>query len=282
MHETLERHCTSPFTHYIIIERGEEQLFSPLAGPNTKFLTTRDILPWWLQKMPNLPVVRKAWLSLKTRPVRNWIIQQIVKLSMADYVSEQYMAFVDSDVFFVRPFSCDDFIRGDKFRLFSVPGQDNIESHYPWHRTAASLLGLPERDYFGARYIGNIITWRRDTLLDLHRRIEEINGRPWLEAVLQRWHLSEYVLYGTFVEHVLGDDSGHYVDPVVPCLEYWTQERLTDAGLAEFLGGLKPHHVSVMLSSKAGIPVTAYRGHLAEMERHAERLQLRGLCLKKR
>lgn len=182
-------------------------MFRQFAGHRTTLVTAEDLLPWWIFRIPR---VRKVWMSLKTLPVRSWIVQQLMKLSVASKIDADVFCFVDSDVAFIRNTDAGTFLQGDTVRLFRRPGQANQPSHQRWHRSSARLLGLPEQDYFGSDYIGNMITWRRDCLMQLHRHIEKTTGKHWLRAVASELHLSEYILYGIFAEHVKGlEASGH-------------------------------------------------------------------------
>src|SRR3546814_12498208 len=76
--------------------------------------------------------------------------------------------------------------------------------HARWHATAQRLLGLPVTGYSGADYIGNLIKWRADALAQLQRRIAEESGRRWDTAVPGERAFSEYIIYGVFVDVVLG------------------------------------------------------------------------------
>jgi hypothetical protein len=251
--------------HYIIVERRELNLFAGLSGPRTDVLTVESLLPPWLFR---LPLVRRWWMSLRSKPVRNWIMQQIVKLAVPTQLSEEVLLYVDSDNAFVRPFHGEMFMRGDRVRLYRASGEGDIESQYPWHHTAAKLLGLPVQDYFGARYIGAIPTWRRSTVLRLHKQIERVSSRPWMEAVAGCWQFSEFVLYGVYCDYVLGAASGHYDDPTNVCLEHWDNRPLAGERLSEFFAALEPAHVAVMISARAGMDVKRYEDLMRLHEQH--------------
>jgi hypothetical protein len=243
-------------THYIAVEKRDLHLFRQLAGPRTKIIRLDEILPWWVFRVP---LVRSGWMSLKTKPVRNWIMQQAVKLSLPRMLSEEVLLFADSDVAFVRPFDGQPVLRDGDVRLVRMPGEGNIDYQHPWHQTAAKLLGLPPCDYFGARHIAQLVSWRRDNALRMHAHIEATSGRPWLETILSQWHLSEYILYGVYADEVLRDDAGHWTDANNLCHEYWPDQPLSEAGLRKFFELLEPHHVAVMISAKARMGVEEYR-----------------------
>lgn len=261
--QTFNRFADSRLKHYIVVDQRDMQMFASLKNDRTEIMSVESILPPWVFR---LPLARRWWFSATTLPVRNWILQQYVKLSMPLHLTEDILLYVDSDVAFVRPFSVDSYVRGDQVRMLRIPGEGDIESQYPWHQTASNLLGLPSNDYFGARYIGNIVCWKRDNVLRLHEHIEATTGRDWRRAILSQWRLSEYILYGVFVDQILGDEAGHFAESENLCLEYWDDRPMSRSDMQEFFHSLLPEHVAVMISSKAGMAVAQYRDLITAME----------------
>jgi hypothetical protein len=249
--ESAERLVTPESPHYLVVPRCDLALFRELATrPHVRLLEEERLLPWWIFRTPVSPKWRANLLGL---PVRGWIAQQLGKLALPDHVAEEVLVLIDSDVVFFRPLDLRSFVRGDRVRLFAVPGRGDAPDHRRWYRGAARLLGLPRRDYFGCGYVGNVITWRRDTALALRRHVERTWHLPWIVLLSNQVTMSEYVLYGVFCETVLGEKSGHYADPVNPTLEYWTPGRPDAARLRELVAGVRPHHVALMVTAKAGL-----------------------------
>ena len=243
--------------HYLVVDRRDAALFSPLANARTQVLIVEDIVPWWLLRVPGVP---KVWLSLRTRPVRNWMLQQLVKLSMASVLQEDVLLFADSDVFFCAPFEPRDLEREGRVPLFVETGQRGlIDFNDRWHNVAARLLGLPEGSGYDTNFVGNIICWRRDHALALQRRIAEVGGRDWPLMVAPQAVISEYILYGLFVTRLLGEQSGHWHDGVIRCLPYWQTTPLDSETLQHFKSGLQPFQFAVMISAKSHTPVEAIR-----------------------
>ena len=254
---TIDR-CVSPrVPHYIVVDRRDRKKFAHLQSRHTTILCVEDILPWWVFR---LPIVGGVWFSLKTPPFRDWILQQVVKLAMATKIDEQVFIHIDTDVAFVRPFDPRSHIRGERVRLYRVPGASST-NQTSWHRTVGPLVGLTRLDYYGASYVGNLITWRRDNVFRLHRRIETISNRGWLETVCmpKNWNLAEYLLYGVFIDHVVGEAaSGHWYDAANPCLGYWERNPLNETQIRHLMGKLEPQHVAVMIASYAGVSASTY------------------------
>ncbi|MBR8838811.1 MAG: hypothetical protein DSM106950_33615 [Stigonema ocellatum SAG 48.90 = DSM 106950] len=251
---SIQKFISPSVTHYILVERQDELLFSQLQSPNTKIHLVESLLPWWIQR---IPFFKNGWLSLKTPPIRNWIMQQIIKIASAQLIDEDILVFVDSDVAFVRPFNLESLIHFDRVRLFREHSYD-AQTHIKGHEAANKLLGLPNNIYPTPGYIGNVITWRRDNVLKLYQHLESISGKAWIETLGSTWYLAEYVLYGVFVDHFLKEESGHYYDSQKICYEYWLHQPMSDEYMQKFFAEIQPHHVAVMISSKAGIPVERY------------------------
>jgi hypothetical protein len=255
--ETVRAHVAPHVKHYLTVDRRDGGLFAELAGPRTEILYVEDVVPSWIRR---LPFARRWWLSLKTPPIRNWMLQQIVKLSVAKFIPADVLIFVDSDVFFVRPYDPMTLVRGGKVPLFREYGEElRCDFNRRWHRVGAKLFGLePQEDYLTS-YVGNIITWRAENVRLLHEHIEKVTGRSWIESVSRLPAMSEYVLYGMFCEHVLKERSGHYFDSNISSLCYWKTQKLDVPALEEFRGALKPEHLAVMVSAKSRTPIDNIR-----------------------
>lgn len=254
--DSVRAHVPATVRHYLIVDERDVPLFSSLRSPRTDLITVESVVPWWLRRMP---FAGRWWLSLRTRPVRNWMLQQIVKLSAAIHLREDVLIFVDSDTFFVDRFVPADTLREGRVPLFCERGEAvRSPMGEGWLKVASELLGTnpPEEP---VSYVGNLITWRRENVLALHAHIERTQGRPWVEAICRQPTLSEYFLYGWFCERVLGEGAGHYLDATIPSLNYWQTDALDTAGLEALKARLRPEHVAVMVSAKSGTPIAPIR-----------------------
>lgn len=254
--ESVNRYAHGDWRHYVIVDRRDEQLFRTLRGPRTELILKERWLPWWIRRMP---FSRRIWLSFKTLPLRGWIVQQLMKLSVGAHLTEDAFIFVDSDLSFCRPFDVSMFERESKLRLFRAMGGGDNADHRTWHASAARILGLPPRDDLTSTYIGAITTWRRDHLVEMYAHIEKTHRQRWFRAIVREYHLAEYILYGTYIDRVRGDDHLHYHEDTDICLISWEHDIQSDADLDRFFAAMKPEHIAVMLSAKLNIPVSQYR-----------------------
>ncbi len=262
--ETRQRFLPDAVKHYIVVDRRDVLLFTTLRDRTTEILVVEDILPWWIRR---IPFSHQGWFSLKTLPVRNWILQQLVKLSMAEVLSEDIIGFVDSDVAFVRPFNYQSFIQSGQVRLYreshSIPQE--WKTHRRWYETATTLLGCPPVTYPAPNFIGDLVTWKRHNVVKLKHYLEARFSRSWIETLASTLHWSEYILYGLFVENILKEQAGHYYDEVYPGLQYFSTQSMSEPEICDFLANIQPQHVTVMISAKARIPVQRYEKLLREI-----------------
>lgn len=259
--QSVQRHVTPAVSHFLVVKQKDVALFNTLRGPNVEIVTAEDVLPWWLCK---IPLVKNGWISFRGAVVRNWILQQIVKLSVARAIHRDVLAFFDSDVAFVRSFDISSFVQGDRVRLFKVRDGNPLnaagaDAYNALDRGTCGVLGVP-LTHIQHNYEGQMITWRRDRALELHDHIARVHGTDWVSVLTRAPLFYEYFLYGVFVDQILRVEHGHFYDDSEICHAYWEERPMTDAQLHEFFAGMKPNHVAVMISSKARIPVHRYAG----------------------
>ncbi|VEG58011.1 Uncharacterised protein [Mycolicibacterium aurum] len=255
--ESVERWAAPYLRHYLVVDRRDVPMFKPLESARTRILIVEDIVPNWLIRIPG---VRRFWFSFRTRPVKNWILQQIVKISIPNAVDDDVLLYTDSDVFFVAPYDPRAYERDGRVPLFVETGQrGKIANNDRWHAIAARILGLPEEQEYDTNYIGNAICWRRDNVLSMQRRLESVGHRKWERTVAPLYRFSEYILYGLYVTEVLGEDSGHWNDDTIRTLNHWDPVPLDVAGLEQLKAKLSPEHHSVMVSAKSRTAVADIR-----------------------
>jgi uncharacterized protein DUF6492 len=218
-----------------------------------------DVLPPWLRQVP---FARKWWLSTKSLPVRGWIVQQLVKLSVSEFVEADAYVFLDSGALFVRDFDPRSTVDAQgRVPLFREQ-KEEVRSAWntKWHQVAARLIGVPASQDYDTNYVGNCpIYWRRENLKKLHERIERITGRSWMGALCRCTQLSEYVLYGMFSESVLKEEARHYPTSALRTLSYWEDRPMSEEQLAEFKKKLAADDVLVTFNEHARVPIASIR-----------------------
>jgi hypothetical protein len=252
--------------HHVVVPRRDHKLFSRLASARTRVWTADEFVPRGMLPIPKA----NAWLNLRRPypPIRGWVMQQIVKLAAAAELGVDVLLLADSDVTFVRPVTVDTFREGDHVRFYHAPDAINAEMsrHVLWHDVARRLLDLPPAGPPPLPdYICPMNPWDREVVLALRDRIERVTGRPWLDAIASQLHVSEFILYGVFVDEVLGTSAATCAMPSTLCHTYWGPGPLVPEGVPSFAQSLSPDDVAVMISAKTNTPQSVRREALSHI-----------------
>jgi hypothetical protein len=249
--------------HWIVVDRADLELFKSLQDARTTLLTTEELLPVWLRRL-NLRRVRlrsNMWLQTRGRPVRGWLVQQLIKLAVSEVMTQDVLVYADSDVALLRPFLADSVVDdAGRVRLYALTGaiDEQLPNHVSWHRSAEKLLGIEPAGLPLPDFITSLVPWKRENAVALLAHVQATNGRHWVRALAAANDVSEYTLYGRFVTDVLGEEGGQYVTPASLCHDYWTHVPLSDEELAAFLDGVGPDEVGVSITAKAGMQPAQY------------------------
>jgi len=259
--ETMDRHVAGSPKHYILVESRDVALFRQLETARRIVVDECDLLPRWLRPVddPLSLFRRRIWLSLKTRPLRGWHVQQLRRMAIASHISEDVLVFCDSDVVFLKPFDCGAFARGNAVRLFrrdhalSRPG---LEEHRIWSANTAAALGSYARSDHD--YISTLISWHRETVRAMCAHIEQHHGRHWVEVIGWQRRFSECLIYGRYVDEVLGG-AQHFHGAEEFCRVHWTGSPLSDDQFRAFIADMSPEQVAIGLQSFIGTDLARVR-----------------------
>jgi Family of unknown function (DUF6492) len=252
--------------HHIIVPRRDEGLFAPLRGGRTQVWTVDQFLP---RRMLALPFAN-VWLNLRRPypPIRGWVMQQLVKLQAAAELGSDVVLLVDSDVVFVRPVTGETFRKDGRLCYYRRERavDESLPRHMIWHDVSRRLLGLPPAGPPPLPdYVSPLNAWDRQVVLGLRDRIEQVTGRPWLDAIGSQLHLSEFMLYGVFVEGVPGASADVLATDSMLLHTYWDTTPMARGAAEDFVRGLSPQGVAVMISAKSGTPLEVRRQALSRI-----------------
>ncbi|MCY1138181.1 DUF6492 family protein [Actinoplanes sp. Pm04-4] len=240
--------------HHIIVPRRDRARFRSLAGDRTHVHDVAEYLP---RTFLTLPAVN-GWVNARRPypPIRGWIAQQIVKLAAAARLETDVALLIDSDIEVIRPFGPDVYRRDGVTRFFRKPGavHDKMPRHLIWHEVARRMLGLPPGKPPYTDYICAPASWDPAIVRGLLARVEEVAGRPWPTVIGAELHFSELILYGVYVDEVLGAPATGFTTDDMLCPQYFDEVPLDEAGLRSFLGKVRPEDIAVMISAKSGTP----------------------------
>jgi len=202
--------CGIDVPHVAIVHDEDVELFK--ATPyhdGLTVLSTRDVLPAAVEGL------RQAGYA------QGWDIQQLTKLAAADVVDTDYVC-VDSDTFWVRPVSSEDFRAPDgKLRLFEHYWLSTF--HVQWLAESLAVWNIaPEEMIEPVSCVDPVVPLARDLVRDLRADLEAVQGVPWYQVLLERG-VVEYSIYGVYARYVRRLDS---VVPTEPELvfRYWEAE----------------------------------------------------------
>ncbi len=254
--ETMDRHTTGFRRHYLLCAPHDVERFQALASPNRIVIDEREILPRWLRAFPDpLSLGRRhIWLSLRTPPLRGWHVQQLRRIALASAVDEDILVSIDSDVVFLRPFDAGQMATPHGVRMIRRQGaaREASAEHRGWIADAGRVLGLDENPPAMNDYVGTLIAWRREDVLGMCARIEALHGRHWATVVAARRSFSECMLYGRYVDEVLGG-AGHVAAETELCRVLWTGDEPSDDELKRFAGSLEEGQVAIGIQSFIGV-----------------------------
>ena len=261
LNDSIKRHVPAEVLHHIIVSRSDYDLFKGRADARTRVIVQEDIVRGLFVRLPWPKNTRIGWMTL---PIRGWIWQQMVKLSIADSVDADAYMFVDSDIFFVRPCDPHEFLKDGKVPMLREEKDwyETSADHQKWAAVSRRLLRLPPaRGKWRVGYVGPGPFWRRDVLRKLQAHLS--NGRrgsAWLRDLARKTTVSEYMLYGIFVDDVLGlDAAGHYGFDRHLCHEFWDARPMTAAELGEFSRSVPEDRVLAMVSARSPTPMSEVR-----------------------
>ena len=265
--ESVQR-CCPGLAHHLIVDHRDLKHFRHL-GDRATIITSEDLLPWWIHRLPGR---RSLWLSLRSRPNRGWIVQQVLKIAAASQPTADVSIFCDSDVAFVRTFDPVHTLCSERQGAEHGGGESTVtlldvefvnDEVRAWTNVARRLLSIEEATLTSRGHVGNLICWRRDNVLAMIARIEEVTRSDWRSALMRLPTFSEYVLYGAHTRGVLGyENAGHHPSTLPLVKASWGLDLGNARAFDDFFSVLDPATVAVMIHSKDGIDPIRYREYL--------------------
>ncbi len=259
LNRSVMEFAESTVDHHIIVPGRDLALFDRLRGPRTHIHRVADFLPRRFVAVPG-----NLWINVRRPfpPARGWITQQIVKLAVTASLECDVVLLVDSDMRFVRPLTTEMFWRDGVVRFYRKP--DEIDARLPrhllWHDVSRRLLALPTAPPPPLTdYICWPAPWAPDLVRRLLGRVSDVGSRPWQDIVAAQVHFSEEILYGVFVDEMLGAPANDFATDRMSCHSYSAEVPLDADALRAFLGQVAPDDVAVMISAKSGTPLELRR-----------------------
>jgi hypothetical protein len=269
--------CAPWAQHWIVVDRGDLGAFKFLESERTTVVAKEEVLPVWVHRLDTLRIGLRSnvWMQARGLPMRGWLLQQLVKLAVAENLDADVLLCADSDVVLLRPFAVSSVVdeRGC-VSLYARPDHvdERLPEHLRWHRSAERLLAVEAADPPMPNFISSLVPWKRENVLALLEHVQATTGRHWLRALASAWDVSEFTLYGRFAQDVLGADAGHVISTSPLCHDYYKHVPLSAAELDSLLDEVRPGEVAVSLTAKAGMRPEQY---VEVLERRWDEVTLR-------
>jgi len=201
--------------------------------------------------------VRRPW-----PPLRGWVMQQTVKIAAAAQLDADVVLIIDSDAVLVRPTSAKRFVADGRLCLYRAENAitADMQRHVIWHRVARELLGLPPAPPPPLPdYVTPLNFWDPVIVRAMQQRITEVTGMNWMDAFNARLHISEFILYGVFVDEVLGASGDRPPGDASICHNNWKRSPLTHEEAIAFAERLPREAIAMMISAKSNTPLEVRR-----------------------
>ncbi len=282
LHRSVLEYTPAEVVHHVIVPVCDLERFAWARGPRCTIWSEDELLP---RRMIATPWINRAFSLVPTRnrsrriaainirrpfpPIRGWVLQQMLKMAAATHLGADVVLFVDSDVVFIRPVTEATFQRAGHVRFYRRDDEidGRLPHHLKWHAVARKLLGLPPASSPLPDYVSSLNAWDPKVVAALQERIQTVAGRHWLDVLGGQIHLSEWILYGVFVDQILGTPTNEFAASDTLCHSYWDTTPLDTEAAAAFVHRLPAGDVAVLIQSKSGTPVEVRHAALAMIPR---------------
>jgi hypothetical protein len=260
LHRSVLTFTPADTVHHVFVPPRDRPLFSAYEGARCRIWTSPEVLPRRYIRLggsDSYVNMRRPW-----PPVRPWVTQQAIKFAAAAQVEPKAVIVADSDVVLVRPVTADRFMADGRLILYREEKgvTEEMERHVIWHRVARELFGLPEAPPPPLPdYVSSFNIWQPAVVRRIQQRIAETTGRDWLDAFTAQLHISEFTMYGVYVDEV--DSVGSSLPPAdtMICHNTWQTTPMSHEEAIAFAEQLKPEAVAMMISAKSRTPLDIRR-----------------------
>jgi hypothetical protein len=253
LHASVLAHTPRSVVHHVVVPPSDAHLFRQYEGPRCRVWTHRDLLPRYCVSVPYASgltlSLRQPWL-----PVRGWVVQQIMKLAGTAAIDARAVVIIDSDAVLLREITLDHFTDNGRLWHFRRNGAvtASMHRHLLWHNVARKLLGLRSVESPPAPdYVSPITVWDPTVVRPLIEHIADRTRRDWIDAMGGQLHVSEFVIYGVFIDEVLGGIAP-FAGPL--CHNYYERTPLSAAGAGAFADQMPSRALGAMISSHSHTP----------------------------
>jgi Family of unknown function (DUF6492) len=278
LHHSVLEYTPQQTIHYVIVPPADRAIFAHYSGPRCQVWTYSDFLPRRYIGVPRAGMwvnARRPW-----PPARGWILQQAIKIAAASMVDARAVLIADSDVVLVRATNIERFRVDGRLCLYRAADavHAGMARHLRWHDAARRLLGLPAAPAsLLPDYVSPLNVWDPAVVRAMQQQVSEVTGKDWLDAFTHELHVSEFILYGVFVDQVASPRQSPPPSDTTFCHDYWGRTPLDHDQALTFADAISPDAVAMMISAKSNTPqevrgAAAQRIRSVDTGRHVEDL----------
>jgi hypothetical protein len=268
LHRSVLEFTSQDTIHHVFVPPADAEAFARFEGERCRIWVRSGMLPGRYLRFPMTELyvnARRPW-----PPVRGWVTQQAVKIAAAAMLDADVVLVADSDVVLVRPTSAERFLHDGRLCLYRLEDgvDDSMPRHVRWHEVARELLGLPPPPPTPLPdYVAPMTFWDPAIVRAMQQRVSEVTGRHWLDAFTSELHISEFILYGVFVDEVLGAQGQQPPSDTTICHMSYDRTPFDAESAVAFADRLGPEAIGMAISAKSNTPRDA---RIAAMRRCAE------------
>jgi hypothetical protein len=268
LHRSVLEFTPDDTVHHVFVPQRDKHLFAAYEGPRCRIRTSSEVVPKRYLRIGRGD--KYVNLTRPWPPVRQWITQQAIKIAAAGQIDADLVLIADSDIVLVRPVRADRFVVGGRRALYRADNgvTGDMDRHVIWHKASRDLLGLPPAPPLPLPdYVSSFNFWEPSAIRAMQRRIAETTGRDWFDAFTATLHISEFMLYGVFVDEIHSQPGPRPPADTTVCHNTWQRTPMDyDAAIA-FANQLGPDAIAMMISAKSRTPADIRR---VAIERCAE------------
>jgi hypothetical protein len=261
LRKSIKRFYQGLAAHVVAVPKQDVVLFkSYFDGDDIVILTQNDFVErcfyasrWYTFVSRVAPGQAWRFSSHVGRP--GWVIQQIVKLSIPEMIPIGPVVVLDSDIVFLRKFDDSDLgVSGNKRVLTRIEPESETAKQRMHIEKSRQILGLPpgSTDH---HYMSWPAILYPDWVSAMRRHLEKINRKPWQKVLYEAGSISEYSLYGIFLEEVLKPEN-LLINKEPFNFIIWDRASFEDLIYKRF--SLEEKYLCITVQSNLGVPVGEY------------------------
>lgn len=265
MRRSIRRFLTTSCRHVIAVPRPDLGAFTRELQSDTdvELVAQEDAVesifyPDWLYRLVARLAPSQTW-RLEERAGRpGWIVQQIVKLNCTRWVDRGAVLFVDSDLVFMRPFAPQDFGVTEGRRVLARVTPPREDSKHRSHiNRSRQLLALPPGPS-EHHYMAYPAIWYVDWVKQLQDHLQATHKTGWQQTLFEAGHISEYTIYGLFVEELLKPEALQIQAAPFHHIVFDAQSFRDLKESREILDSVRRERLTLVVQSNLGVPVAEY------------------------